>query len=165
MTTKGHNIIEIIATGPEFIKHGIRGFESAAESLIAGAQKEILIVSYLITKGALPLFEKIVNMAERGICTTVVINSLIEADEIIRDYLLEVQKKSYPLFRVFSFRDINGCNMHAKVMVVDRQKAIVGSANLSWGGIAGNYEIGVLLVGEIVWKIANLIDELIANGK
>ena len=54
--------------------------------------------------------------------------------------------------------------LHAKVMVADREKMIIGSANLSAGGQKNNYEMGVLIEGEEAWKVADVIEQ-IANNK
>ena len=153
--------IEIVATGPELIKYGVRSFESVLEEMIDSAQREILAVSYVISTGAFPIIKRMVRAAERGVRVSVVINSLQDTSEEIRNYITNNQKRLQQLFRVTSFRDIKGYNIHAKVVVVDRRKVVVGSANLSWRGIAENYEIGIVIEGEPAWKIAGLIEELI----
>jgi phosphatidylserine/phosphatidylglycerophosphate/cardiolipin synthase-like enzyme len=50
--------------------------------------------------------------------------------------------------------------LHAKVIVADRKKAILGSANFSWGGMSSHYEIGVLLEGKDAWTLSELVDEI-----
>lgn len=50
--------------------------------------------------------------------------------------------------------------LHAKVVVVDRKKAVLGSANFSWGGMAAHYEIGVLLEGDEAWTLSKLVDDV-----
>jgi phosphatidylserine/phosphatidylglycerophosphate/cardiolipin synthase-like enzyme len=62
-----------------------------------------------------------------------------------------------PNVRVFDFNR-GKKQLHAKVLVVDRKKAIVGSANFSWGGMYSNYEVGLLIEGEPAWKLAEIID-------
>ena len=61
----------------------------------------------------------------------------------------------------------NGGNMspkkilHAKVIVVDEYrdtaKAIVGSANFSWGGLANHYEVGTYVEGEHAKALGQMI--------
>ncbi len=53
--------------------------------------------------------------------------------------------------------------LHAKVIVADRKKAVLGSANFSWGGMSAHYEIGVLLEGKDAWTLSKLVDE-VANS-
>lgn len=51
--------------------------------------------------------------------------------------------------------------LHAKLYVVDRKEAIIASANLTKGGIEGNYEAGVWLNDPMVMKdICLFLDDL-----
>jgi phosphatidylserine/phosphatidylglycerophosphate/cardiolipin synthase-like enzyme len=51
--------------------------------------------------------------------------------------------------------------LHAKVIVVDEYrdtaKAIVGSANFSWGGLANHYEVGTYVEGEQAKTLGQMI--------
>lgn len=55
--------------------------------------------------------------------------------------------------------------LHAKVVVVDRKKAILGSANFSWGGMAAHYEIGIFLEGDEAWTLSKLVDNVADSTK
>jgi phosphatidylserine/phosphatidylglycerophosphate/cardiolipin synthase-like enzyme len=55
--------------------------------------------------------------------------------------------------------------VHGKVIVVDRKKAVIGSANFTWSGMYGNYEIGVMVYDRQDWKLAKVIDILSFMGK
>lgn len=50
--------------------------------------------------------------------------------------------------------------LHAKVLVADRKSAVVGSANLSWGGMVTNNEVALLVQDNSAWTLASLIDRL-----
>jgi len=50
--------------------------------------------------------------------------------------------------------------LHAKLIVVDRSIALVGSSNLSWKGLILNHELAVLIEGPTAAKVGNLIDVL-----
>jgi cardiolipin synthase len=63
---------------------------------------------------------------------------------------------------VHSFESNGKDYLHAKALIIDRKKAIIGSANLSWGGMFSNHEIAVLLEGKEMWSLASLL-ELLAN--
>jgi cardiolipin synthase len=67
----------------------------------------------------------------------------------------------YPYVNIKNFQGSDDIQqLHAKVIVVDRNKAVIGSANFSWNGMYGNYEIGLLLKGQHAWKLAKVIDVL-----
>ena len=51
--------------------------------------------------------------------------------------------------------------LHAKVLVIDRKVSLVSSANLSYHGMQGNIEMGILLQSqEKARKIEALLKEL-----
>jgi cardiolipin synthase len=50
--------------------------------------------------------------------------------------------------------------LHAKIIVVDRKFALIGSANLSHHGLFSNYEIMIKVTGGVAADIANLLDKL-----
>lgn len=56
--------------------------------------------------------------------------------------------------------EISPLGSHAKVLVVDRQRAYVGSANLTAAGLERNIEIGVEIEGAQVRELARLITAL-----
>jgi cardiolipin synthase len=154
--------VEILATGQELISKGVRGFEPVMEEAVKSAQKEIQVVAYLITRQALKLVDLLENAAERGIRVTVVVNRLSDQDSLIVARLARISSR-YGHFRVLNFTDRKGRQLHAKIVVVDRKKALVGSANFSWGGMFSNYEIGLCIQGRPAWKLATVVDVLVAT--
>ena len=153
--------IEIVATGPEFTGRGIRGFESVMEEIISSAKSEILVVSYIITSSALHVLGLMDKALHKGVKITMVINNIHDLDPDLRKRLFSMERKFPGTFNLINFRDLADRNIHAKVIIADRKKAVIGSANLSWGGIRANYEIGVLIEGETVWQIVKVIDNLL----
>lgn len=56
--------------------------------------------------------------------------------------------------------DVSPVGSHAKVLVVDRERAYVGSANLTAAGLERNIEIGVEINGPQVAELARLLTAL-----
>lgn len=153
--------IEIVATGPELTRKEIRGFESVVEEVIASAESEIWVASYIITSSALQVLGLMRKALQRGVKITMIINNIHELEPDVRNCLSSMKQEFTGIFHLVSFRDFTDRNIHAKVLIADRKKAVVGSANLSWGGIRANYEIGVLIEGEPVWQIVKVLDDLL----
>ncbi|MGH7900681.1 MAG: phospholipase D-like domain-containing protein [Thermodesulfobacteriota bacterium] len=151
--------IQILATGPAFIKEGIRGTEPVIEDLLRQAQNEIQIMAYLFSPNAKKILKLIEKALARGIKTTIIVNKLELHDERIKKHLSRL-KDEFSHLKIIDFKDKKGGQLHAKVLVVDRKKAVLGSANFSWGGMTKNYEIGVLVEGQPAWKLAKLVDDL-----
>lgn len=156
--------VRILATGPEFLREGVRGIEPVIEDLIASARSEVHIVAYLLTGQAAHILDLTEKAAGRGVRAIFLINRLEAQDEFIRSKLNSLCRSS-PRITVYNFSDPEGRQLHAKVVIADRSKAVIGSANLSWGGLVTNYEIGVMLEGEVAWRLAALVDSFIAAMK
>lgn len=154
------NRLEIIATGPEFTGRGIRSFESVLEEIVKNAQKEIQIASYTISPSAIHILELLKIQAEKGVKISLIVNDIKSVDDAVKKFFSSVKKRLSGVFSVYEFHPATGRNLHAKVAVVDRNQAILGSANLSWGGFASNCELGIFVEGEIAWKIARILDDL-----
>ncbi len=153
--------IKILATGSDFLKEGVRGTGPVVEELMANIENELHILAYVISKHAEKFLSLIENALESGVKTTLVINNLQNQDKEVVDILSKWNAK----FNYFNLVDFNRKEktLHAKVVVVDRKKAVLGSANFSWGGMSGNYEIGIFLDGREAWTLSKLVDD-VANS-
>ena len=65
-------------------------------------------------------------------------------------------EKFFPQF----FKSTPGKILHAKITVVDRSVALVGSANISKGALASNYEIMLKIGKPAAGEISLMLDEL-----
>lgn len=149
---------EIVATGPELISLGYRAIEPAIEEMLHNAKSWIHIMSFVFTPSAMHILDLLEVAAQKGVNIKLVINRLERQDRGIKDRLKQL-KATYPdYFTLADFSDPNNRQLHAKVMVIDRKIAFVGSANLSWGGMTSNYEIGIIVHDSGAWQLANLID-------
>ena len=148
----------ILATGTDILVDEVRGAESAIRDIVTGAQSELHVMAYVISKHATWFMENIQSALERGISTTLVINRLGAQDSVTRDRLCR-WNRTYPHFSLRSY-DNDRKSVHAKVVVADRNWAVVGSANFSWHGMATNYEVGVLLEGKEAWTLSKVVDRM-----
>jgi cardiolipin synthase len=157
------NKIRVLATGPEFMKQGLRGTGPVMEEMIRSAKSEVHVMAYHVSPYASKFLEQLEKAAQRGVKIRMVINKLDEHEEDVIERLNKM-KKAHEYVRISSFRKPAG-ELHAKVLVVDRKKAVVGSANFSFGGLARNYEIGVGIEGDVAWQLAKLIDDFVEKFK
>ena len=150
----------VLVTGTEILVDGVRGTESAIRDIVTGARSELHVIAYVVSRHATWLLDDIRNALDRGIATTLAINRLQAQDSLTRDPL-HSWSRLYPHFTLRSY-DEDGKAVHAKVVVSDRNLAVVGSANFSWHGMATNYEVGVLLEGKEAWTLSKIVDKLAA---
>jgi phosphatidylserine/phosphatidylglycerophosphate/cardiolipin synthase-like enzyme len=156
--------IEILATGPAFVKEGVRAVEPVVEGLIRNAGDEIQIAAFTLTEGARRIIGLLEEAAKKGRKVTVIVNRLSLKTSTIQGSLTMLARNYPTNTAIIDFTDPQDLDLHAKIVVVDRNIAVVGSANFSWSGMYGNYEIGIMLKGQQVWKIAKFIDILAAMG-
>jgi putative cardiolipin synthase len=126
---------------------------------LAAAQREVIMVSPYFVPGAvgMPMMRA---ARERGLRVALFTNSLGSTDEpLVHDryaaYRPEMLALGVELYevspaqtrRVQRFGDFGRSTprLHAKVSVVDRQRLLVGSANLDGRSAVGNTEMGVVI--------------------
>lgn len=151
------NTATILATGKDILIEGVRGTESAIRDIIRGADSEIHIMAYVISSHATWLLDDLQDALERGVAITLVINRLQMQDASVRDRLREWDR-AHSHFTLCDY-NVRGRYVHAKTVVVDRNLAVIGSANFSWHGTAANCEIGVLLEGKEAWVLSKIVDK------
>jgi cardiolipin synthase len=146
------------------VSEGVRAIEPVVEEIVLGAASEIQILAYLFTTQANRMLRLIEGAGERGVTITIVVNDLERQNEQVKLHLRALKKK-LPRMSLVDFHHRENRQLHAKVVVADRKRAVVGSANLSLGGMVTNYEVGVLLQGEPAWQLAKVIDRLVLLAK
>lgn len=132
-------------TGPESSAGGSRLTLAVVADLIDQAETEILLVSYA-TMPSVEVRDALARAAGRG----VEITTLLERAEDNPSFSghsnplggIPVRRLVWPA----SERE-PGAAMHAKILVVDRRCALVGSANLTGYAVERNLECGVLIRG------------------
>lgn len=130
-----------------FQPRGLYTFEGKLKCMLEGAKFEVIIVSPWIKR---QMWERIrgrlSRFARRGGRIKVFMRGCESdfsaglSDNLIQD----IKDLGGDIFLVKQ--------LHAKLYVVDRKEAIIASANLTKGGIEGNYEVGVWLNDPLVMK-------------
>ena len=152
----------IVATGAEWIGNGVGSSLFAIHALLADVQQEIHVLAYSITSGSDELLHALRENLARGICVTMVINRIDEQQPSVTKVLREMTT-SYKYFRLYSY-EAAGSDLHAKAIVVDRNRGLIGSSNFSARGMHHNLELGAMVNGEGAWIVAGLVDRLIEAG-
>lgn len=96
----------------------------------------------------------IVNDDKKGSCSNHAKITMRELKKRFSD------RFSYHLFNSKSKTKL-GKILHAKLVVVDRKIALVGSANISKGALVSNYEIMLKISGDAVSSLSLMLDNLV----
>jgi phosphatidylserine/phosphatidylglycerophosphate/cardiolipin synthase-like enzyme len=132
-------------TGPGSAQQVGRLTVAAISDLIDEAQEDLLLVSYATFPEA-DVLRSLADAVNRGVAVT----ALLEREEDNPHYNgnhdalpgLDIRRLHWP-----GHLRPPGASMHAKVLVVDRRIALVGSANLTGAGLDKNLECGLLVRG------------------
>ncbi|AFL95282.1 hypothetical protein CL1_1079 [Thermococcus cleftensis] len=151
--------VKILTTGNHLKSRNFRNIETVIQELFDDAHEQIHLVTYVITDNTMWLIDMIEKSLRRGRFVKLIVNELNPSLKVTQK--LFQLKKHYENFILVEFsKKYPGETIHAKTIVVDRRKAVIGSMNFTWGGMVGNHEIGVLIEGPEIEDLAYALDML-----
>lgn len=141
-------VIIPVWTGPDSQQSGGRLTIAVLADLISEAEREILLVSYA-TLPSVEIRRALTDAVERGVEITTLLERPGDNAHFSGhgDPLAGLRMR-----RLFWPENIRppGASMHAKMLIVDRQVAVIGSANLTGHALERNIECGLLVRGGAV---------------
>jgi phosphatidylserine/phosphatidylglycerophosphate/cardiolipin synthase-like enzyme len=165
MNSKDVNKVTIAVTGLAWMGHGIGSIYTTIEELLINACDEVQIAAYGITAGAKEFIELIAGCLSRGLIVTVIVNKFGNQPKEIQMTISKLAQR-YPHFTLLEFKPMRkNEDLHAKLIVVDRSRALIGSPNLTWKGLVSNHELAVLVEGPAAGAVANLLDVLAKDSR
>ncbi|AGK61348.1 hypothetical protein Asulf_01357 [Archaeoglobus sulfaticallidus PM70-1] len=147
----------IITTGEKWVGYGFRSFHSVVNEMIRSAEREVVMTVYVMSD--VSVTNSLKKAIERGVSVEIFVYSpqIAIKPEALQE-LLKMKKE----FRNLVIHNIEDKILHAKVLVVDGRKVLVGSANPTMGGMLKNYELGLLVDnGKIAQNILILLRRLL----
>lgn len=151
---------ELVATLPTRMG-GVQDTRATVRSLVQQARHEILLIGFSISDGE--LVDLLHRRAMKGIRVTVVGDREKGRMDELRTHWPAIGPKPRLLRNVEpGYGD--PWSMHAKALVIDAQHALVGSANFTRSGMAGNIELGLKVQGPTAVALTRLVDQLADEG-
>lgn len=150
--------IYLVATGSNLVGRGIRSIQSVMEEMLLEAEDEIIIAAYTISGNLRDFFQLLWKAAARGVRILMIINHIESQPRDVRKILDDLSSE-FPHVRIYDFTD-ETCSLHMKVVAVDRKKALIGSANLTWKGMVENLELGIVVEGELAETVSRVLEDL-----
>lgn len=153
--------VSLIMSGPDVPGVPTADTAAAVQTLIQGAESEILVVGYVVRKGR-ALFHRLVDRmaAKPDLRVSMILNiARSQGDtsldsEIVRRFVMDFQKREWPgevlpaIYydpRALTEKPADRASLHAKCVIVDRREAIITSANFTEAAHHRNIEAGVVL--------------------
>lgn len=154
---------KIVVTGYHFTGERFRTVDAVIEEIIDAAQSTVHVLAYVISDAGVSLIDKLRKASSRGVKVILVLDDYPENPKWSSEIKQKIESlQQFDQIQVVNFASIEKqSKLHAKVVISDRERAVIGSANFSWGGMVQNHEVAVLIEGEEVWKLAKAIDRLV----
>lgn len=156
------NRTHVAVSGLAWMGSGIGSIETSMEKLFREAKHEVLITSYAISEAADVVIDWMGNSLSKGIVIRFAVNKFAEQPHEVASRLSTLNRE-FPHFHLYDFKGSNVEDLHAKVIVADRQFAIVGSSNLSRRGLLTNHELALIVEGQNAEIIAGALDKLFSS--
>jgi cardiolipin synthase len=156
--------LSLAVTGLGWLGGGVPAVERTVTDLLAAAEQEILLTAYSMTPGTGRVWEALETALATGVRCTLIAHRIDEQHPDIRVFLGELRRRHPGIFTVYDFSGSDPADtLHAKIVVVDRQAALVGSANLTFHGMVSAHELAVVVRGPAAEQIAGRIDLLLRS--
>ena len=152
--------MKILVSGLDWMGGSASSIKTGMEEILLSAETEVLAVSYRISTAADEFFGSIEQCLIRGVRVILIINRFQSTDHQIIHFKINAMKAQFHRFKVYDYDDPDS-DLHSKLILVDRSKALVGSANISKNGLALNHELALLVENsDEVAEIGRVVDKL-----
>ena len=156
--------VSLAVTGLGWLGAGVPAVERTLTDLLDAADQEILLTVYSMTPGTGRVWDAIEKALATGIRCTLIANRLDAQHPDLRSLFLELARRYPVTLRIYTFTGADDRDaLHAKLVIVDRQVALVGSANLTFHGMVSAHELAIVVRGPTVEIIASRVDLLLRS--
>ena len=151
--------VSLVVTAPSSFSINARTTMNVVQSMISGAERNIMITGYSLSSYFSELVDAIIQKSQRGVFVKFFVNDIDKQQEFEK-----VLRYKGRFLKVYNYRqdDDKMAALHAKVISVDQKQTLITSANLSYHGQQGNIEIGTLVESkQIAKQIEDIFTKLI----
>lgn len=157
--------VRVVATGIEWLGGGVAAVERTMADLIASAEREVVLTAYSMTLGSERIWDEIERALGTGVRCTLLIDRYDDQDAAARGLVARLAATYEATLQVFDFVPTDERDgLHAKVIVVDREAALIGSANLSHRGMVSAHELSVVVEGPTAGRIVEQVERLLGSS-
>lgn len=149
--------VELVATLPS-PDRTVLATQDVVYSMLESARESILVIGFEVSEPAVRRL--LIRRGLEKIAVTVVGDRVRgSAREILRDW--PVRARPLRALQNIEAASANQAALqHAKVITIDGNVALLGSANFTAGGLRNNIELGVRVTGALAADIDRLVDRL-----
>jgi phosphatidylserine/phosphatidylglycerophosphate/cardiolipin synthase-like enzyme len=154
--------VDVVCTAPVQFEVPVRATFATMIQMVQEARSEIVVVGYVFTTGASEFVKRVSHARQRGLTVTIVGNRMRQSVAALRETW-----GPGPGPAVYSREgDPNDemASLHAKLLICDKQTALVTSANFSFHGFHENIEMGLRVRSPSVARLSDFVRQLIASS-
>jgi phosphatidylserine/phosphatidylglycerophosphate/cardiolipin synthase-like enzyme len=152
---------------PSFPEHGNTYLQAVLET-VDGARKELVMTSpFIHERGIHEIFGALIRVLKRGVRLTVLTHAaddLSSPQSVALETIRREAERIQGRLIVYSVSTADRGLLHAKLVIADGERMILGSANLTGPGLTSNFEAGVVLGREEARMALRMIQELARAG-
>lgn len=141
--------VSIVVTAPPSFAINARTTMSVVQSMISGAERNIIITGYSLSSYFSDLVDIIIDKSQHGVFVKFFVNDIDKQQGF--DKLLRYKGRFLNMYN-YKQSDDKMSALHAKVLSVDGYSTLITSANLSYHGQQGNIELGTKIDSKTVAK-------------
>ncbi|WP_457628137.1 phospholipase D-like domain-containing protein [Persephonella sp.] len=149
--------ILILSSGDILVEEGVISIESKLLEMLENTENDLYILMYTVSSKPNNFWMKLEELLQKKIKIFFVLESSLEHNDKVMEILDKL--KRYDNFHLYFY--YGDYPLHAKLIVSDGKRAILGSANISGGGLNQNHEIAVYIEGGKAWILKKLAKRLI----
>jgi phosphatidylserine/phosphatidylglycerophosphate/cardiolipin synthase-like enzyme len=135
--------VELVITAPNSFKLKALKTSIVIQELINNARKSITLSGYSISDYFSDLLDVLVEKSRKGVFVNLYVNDFKSKKTQLNK--LEIYKGRYMNIFDYNKGEDKMAALHAKIIVVDGYKTFISSSNLSYHGLEGNIEMGVII--------------------
>lgn len=135
-------------------------------TVIGSARHELLLMSpFIASSGIQTMKQHLLDALHRGVQVTIIghqLHDLGSAQSQAIESLRQEAERSQQHFSAYSANHQSGL-LHAKLVIADRERVVLGSANMTGHGLNLNFEVGVTLGNPQAKQVAQIYDQLLRS--
>lgn len=148
--------IFLIASGEKWIGQGVQPFQTVIEEMIRKASHHLALTVFTVTDDGIVC--DIEDALRRGIAVDIF---HWDKDPSLNSAAIAHLRRLKNEHANLKTHIISDHRLHAKVVVADSMKVLIGSANLTYSAMLDNYELGVLIDdGKMAHDVLGLLGRL-----
>lgn len=149
ITSNEADKVSIVVTAPPSFAINARTTMSVVQSMISGAERNIIITGYSLSSYFSDLVDIIIDKSQHGVFVKFFVNDIDKQQGF--DKLLRYKGRFLNMYN-YKQSDDKMSALHAKVLSVDGYSTLITSANLSYHGQQGNIELVTKIDSKTVAK-------------